>query len=254
MMGAMKLALLADPHANRHALDACLAHARAAGATQTALLGDLVGYGAQPAEVVALAQELAGQGALVLRGNHDDAAVHPPATGVTAEHASAAWTHGRLAPAQRDWLAGLPLTARWHDLLLVHASADQPSRWDYVDRPERAVQCLEAAWEHAEVQRVACGHVHAQRLFYRARRDRLMPFEPTPGVAIPLAAHPAWVATAGSVGQPRDGDVRAMYALYDAQANTLTFHRVDYDHAGAAAAIRRTTLPVYFAERLERGQ
>jgi diadenosine tetraphosphatase ApaH/serine/threonine PP2A family protein phosphatase len=253
-MCAMKLALLADPHANRQALDACLAHARAAGATHTALLGDLVGYGAQPAGVVALAQELAQRGALVLRGNHDDAAVRPPAAGTTAEDASAAWTHAQLTPAQRGWLAGLPLAARWHDLLLVHASADQPGRWDYVDRPERAGQCLDAASQQGGARRVACGHVHVQRLFYRARGNRLMAFEPTPGVAIPLAAHPAWVATAGSVGQPRDGDVRAMYALYDAQANTLTFHRVDYDHAGAAAAIRRTTLPVYFAERLERGQ
>ena len=81
-----------------------------------------------------------------------------------------------------------------------------------------------------------------------------MAFEPTPGVAIPVRAHRAWLATVGSAGQPRDGDARAMYALYDEPGAQLTFVRVPYDHAAAAAAIRRAGLPAANADRLAKGR
>ena len=140
MMAGMKLALLSDIHANLHALQACLAHARAAGAQQFALLGDLVGYGAFPGEVVRWAMQAAADGAIVLRGNHDAAAAGPPTTGASAEHISVAWTRTQLSETERAFLAGCPLTARWQDVLLVHASAQDPERWIYLDRPERAAQ------------------------------------------------------------------------------------------------------------------
>ena len=81
-----------------------------------------------------------------------------------------------------------------------------------------------------------------------------MPFTPTAGVPVPLPRHRSWVATVGSVGQPRDGDPRAMYAVYDDTVGRITFHRVPYDHAAAAAAIRRAGLPEIFASRLEEGR
>ena len=253
-MVRMKLALLSDIHANLHALQACLAHARAAGAQQFALLGDLVGYGAFPGEVVRWAMQAAADGAIVLRGNHDAAAAGPPTTGASAEHISVAWTRTQLSETERAFLAGCPLTARWQDVLLVHASAQDPERWIYLDRPERAAQCLDAAQAGHGVQRVFAGHVHAHCFYFRGRRSALMAFDPTPGIAIPLRAHPAWVATVGAVGQPRDGDPRAMYALYDPEENRLTYQRVHYDHGAAAAAIRQTPLPADFAERLGLGR
>jgi diadenosine tetraphosphatase ApaH/serine/threonine PP2A family protein phosphatase len=81
-----------------------------------------------------------------------------------------------------------------------------------------------------------------------------MRFAPTAGVPVPMPHHRYWVATIGSVGQPRDGDPRAMYAMFDTTAAQLTFHRVAYDHQSAAAAIRRAGLPEYFAQRLEDGR
>jgi diadenosine tetraphosphatase ApaH/serine/threonine PP2A family protein phosphatase len=81
-----------------------------------------------------------------------------------------------------------------------------------------------------------------------------MAFKPTAGVAIPTPKHRQWIATVGSVGQPRDGNPRAMYALFDDVAATLTFHRVAYDHRAAARAIRKAGLPEFFAHRLETGQ
>jgi diadenosine tetraphosphatase ApaH/serine/threonine PP2A family protein phosphatase len=252
--GAVKLAVLSDLHANVRALDACLAHARAAGATQFALLGDLVGYGPEPAQLLDRVVALAQDGAIVLRGNHDDAARHPPQVRDTAEAVSATWTHAQLGPAHLAFLAHLPLTATVPDTLLVHASAHEPHRWEYVDRPVLASRCLEAAEQHWGLHRVFCGHVHEQCLYYPGADSKLIAFSPAPGVPVPLAAHRGWVALVGSVGQPRDGDPRAMYALLDATQARLAFHRVAYDHAGAAAAVRAAGLPEGFAQRLERGR
>lgn len=254
MMGRMKLALLSDVHANLPALEACLAHAYALGAQRVALLGDLVGYGPHPAEVVERAIALAAAGNIALRGNHDEAAQAPSGPSRTAEELSAAWTHRQLAAPQRAFLAGLPLTATVGTTLLVHASAEDPGAWRYVDQPALAQRCLEAAELGHGARHVFCGHVHAQRLFYHGRVGKLMSFEPVPGVAVPLRSHRQWVATVGSVGQPRDGDPRAMYALFDVAQELLSFHRVPYDHRSTAAAIRARGLPEAFALRLEQGR
>jgi diadenosine tetraphosphatase ApaH/serine/threonine PP2A family protein phosphatase len=250
----MLLALLSDLHANGRALAACLAHARAAGATRFAFLGDLVGYGAEPGEVLETVMELAGHGADVVQGNHDEAALQPAGEVRNAEQLSAAWTREQLSKPQRAFLAGLPAAAVVGDVLLVHASADAPQRWAYVDRPVLAQRSLHAAHADLGLRKVACGHVHEQLLYYRGRDGALQAFQPTPGVPVPLAAHREWLAVVGSVGQPRDGDPRAMYALLDVAQARITFQRIAYDHAGAAAAIRAAGLPADFADRLERGR
>lgn len=250
----MKLALLSDIHANVQALEACLAHAHSAGAQRYALLGDLVGYGADPSAVVQHVARLADEGALVLRGNHDDMAVSPQNAAKTLGAATAEWTHQQLSAAQRAFLAALPLTIHDDALLLVHASAEQPDRWRYVEDERSAGASLDAAAAFPGVRYIFGGHVHFQTLYYRGTGRGLMRFTPTAGVPVPLPRHRQWVATIGSVGQPRDGDPRAMYALFDTTAAQLTFHRVRYDHNAAAAAIRRAGLPEYFAQRLEDGR
>jgi diadenosine tetraphosphatase ApaH/serine/threonine PP2A family protein phosphatase len=250
----MKLALLSDIHANLQAFDACLAHARAQGAQQVAVLGDLVGYGADPAAVLTRIMALAEQGAWVLRGNHDELALNPPGTVQNAGDSTAAWTHAQLDAAHKEFLAALPLTIERDDLLLVHASADAPELWRYVQDAQIAALSLDAASAHPQVRYVFGGHVHHQSLYYRSATGKLMPFVPTPGVAVPVPHHRHWLATVGSVGQPRDGDPRAMYALFDTDRMLLSFQRVPYDWQAAAAAIRQAGLPALFAERLERGR
>ena len=250
----MKLALLSDIHSNLHALDACLAHARAQGAQRFAFLGDLVGYGAHPGAVLDRIMLLTEEGALVLKGNHDQGAVHPPVTPQTVGDQSAAWTHAQLTSAQRAWLDQLPMTLQVGSALLVHASVNEPALWRYVTDTRSAADSLDAAQEFSAVRYVFGGHVHAQTLYYRGAESGLMPFRPQNGVAIPVPKHRHWLATVGSVGQPRDGNPQAMYTLFDPERSQLTFHRVAYDNAGAAAAIRATALPEYFAQRLETGQ
>ena len=249
----MKCALLSDIHANAQALQACIAHARAQGAERFVILGDLVGYGANPCEVVDQIMALAAQGAVVIRGNHDDMAVHPQPSDLTLGASTALWTHQQLSTHQRAFLAALPLQVQEHKTLFVHASAEWPERWRYIDRPELAQACLEAA-AALQADRVFVGHVHHQSVYYRGAGQQLMSFKPTPGAPMPMPAHRQWVVTVGSVGQPRDGDPRAMYALLDDAAQRLTFQRVPYAHAEAAAAIRQAGLPEYFAQRLENGR
>ena len=254
----MKLALLSDIHANLHAFDACLAHAEAAGAEAYALLGDLVGYGAFPGEVVARCQARVAAGAAAVKGNHDHYALVDPSQAQKMAHTGVAWTQQQLGPAERAFLGALPMTARVGSALLVHASADAPTQWRYVTNPQLAALSLDGATEPPmgsdAVHYVFGGHVHAQTLYFRGGAGKLMPFEPTPGVPIPVPRHRRWLATVGSVGQPRDGRVDAMYAIFDEAAAQLTFHRVPYDVQAAAAAIRATPLPPFFADRLESGQ
>ncbi|SHG70422.1 metallophosphoesterase family protein [Pollutimonas bauzanensis] len=252
----MKTALLSDIHSNWQAFQACLAHARGQGAQRIALLGDLVGYGADPAAVVEQAMMLAGQGAALVMGNHDRYAIDPPLTARNMGEQSARWTHDQLSPAQRSFLASLPLTAPLGgNALLVHASADNPEQWHYVRDTVAAERSLNAAGQDdPAIRYVFSGHVHEQLLYFLTPTGKLMSFSPQPGVAVPLPAHRQWLAIVGSVGQPRDGDPRAMYALFDDDTLHLTFHRVPYDYAQTAAAILAAGLPAFFADRLEHGR
>jgi len=254
----MKYALLSDIHSNLHALEACVAHAQTQGAERIAILGDLVSYGAFPAEVVARCQALQRAGAIVLRGNHEELiqthSINTPNPNPSLGSQTAQWTHDQLSPAQRFWLEILPLTAQVDHMLLVHASADAPERWRYVEDERTASLSLDAACANPEVRYVFGGHVHHQSLYYRGTGRQLMAFNPTAGVAIPTPQHRQWIATIGSVGQPRDGNPRAMYAMFDSTACKLTFHRVAYDHRAAARSVREAGLPEFFAQRLETGK
>lgn len=250
----MKLALLSDIHANIQAFDACLAHAQGLGAQQYALLGDLVGYGADPVAVVQRAQALALAGAMLIKGNHDAMAVTPPVDAKTYGDSTAEWTHDQLDDAQRSFLNDLPMTRQQQTMLLVHASMDGPELWRYVYDERAAAASLDAAAVLPEVRHVFGGHVHMQTLYYRGAGAGLMKFTPTPGVPLPVPRHRHWLATIGSVGQPRDGNPQAMYAMFDTERLHLTFHRVPYDHEGAAAAIRQAGLPAFMADRLGQGR
>ncbi len=253
----MKLALLSDIHANLQAFDACLADARARGATQIALLGDLVGYGADPVAVMHRVMTLADAGAWVLKGNHDELACHPPdhPSANALGEITAGWTHAQLSLEHREFLDALPLTHQDGSTLLVHASVDSPERWHYVKDERDAAQSLAAAAQmDASVRYVFGGHVHRQTLYYQGSGRGLMQFLPTPNAAIPVPAHRSWLATIGSVGQPRDGRTEAAYAMFDRDAARLTFVRVPYDFHAAASAIRAAGLPAFFADRLSRGE
>lgn len=250
----MKLACLSDIHANIQAFDACLAHAALQGAQQYALLGDFVGYGADPGAVVQRAQDLVAKGAIAIKGNHDASAVAPPREAKTLGDSTARWTHDHLEPVQLRFLDALPMTVHRSSLLLVHASAQDPDAWHYIYDGVAAAVSLSAASDVTGVRHVFGGHVHHQSLYGSGLGNRVAKLSPEAGVAVALPLDRYWLATIGSVGQPRDGDTRAMYAVFDTDALELTFHRVVYDHLAAAAAVREAGLPVWLARRLEQGR
>jgi diadenosine tetraphosphatase ApaH/serine/threonine PP2A family protein phosphatase len=247
----MRLALLADIHANLEALTACLAHAREQGAERYAFLGDLVGYGSDPGAVLDLVAGHAGQGAVVVLGNHDQAALGQRAEAMSPSAEEAiVWTRSQLSDSHRAFLAGLPLVVREQDRVFVHASCDAPGQWLYVSDPTRAARSLDAAG----ASYVFCGHVHEPVLYFDSTSSRPTSFRPVPGVAIPVAPRRRWLAIVGSAGQPRDGNTSASYAVFDGERTTLTFHRVPYDWQAAAAKVRRAGLPHRLARRLEFGE
>ena len=245
----MLIALLADVHANLEALNACLDHARTRGAQRFVFLGDLVGYGADARGVVEVVSRYAAEGALVLKGNHDQAIERSAGYFNDASRAALEWARETLTQDQKRFLAGLPLVVREDEVCYVHASAAAPERWDYIDSPAAAQRCADAA--HACY--TFCGHVHDQVLYFAGARGRMSEFRPFSGTAIPVRSHRRWVGIVGSVGQPRDRNPAAAYTLFDLGRQLVTFFRVPYDAPAAAEKIRACGLPAALAYRVELG-
>ncbi|TMH31902.1 MAG: metallophosphoesterase family protein [Betaproteobacteria bacterium] len=226
----MKLALFADIHSNLEAITTCLSHAKALGADRFAFLGDLVGYGADPVAVLDLIEEHAADGAVVVLGNHDAAALGRP-DDTLSSHArlTIVWTQAQLGEKQRAFLAGLPLSVPDDDM-----------------EAEDSIRAANTSY-------IFCGHVHEQKLFYMGADGHPLPFRPVPGTPIPTGKHRQWLAIVGSAGQPRDRNNKACYALADLERSRLTFFRIPYDFALAAHKVRSAGLPERIALRLERG-
>jgi predicted phosphodiesterase len=243
----MKVAVISDIHANRHAFEATLDAVAASDAAELWCLGDLVGYGAEPDACVELAREHA---AICLAGNHDlgVAGQIPLSEFSRGASVAAQWTQEVIAPENLSFLAGLEPQGEEASLGLFHASPRDPV-WEYVLSPLLAELCLDA-----QRQRVCMiGHSHVALSFVR-REGELATGEPhRDGVQLDISAG-QWLLNPGSVGQPRDGDPRASWMLLDLDAMEASFHRTDYDIPGAAAAIRAARLPDSLAERLEYGQ
>lgn len=244
----MVLALLSDIHANLEALQACLKHAHENNATRFAFLGDFVGYGADAAAVVATIMRYSAEGALVVKGNHDEAIERGASYMNAMVRESIAWAQRQLSPEHKAFLAALPLSLREEHICCVHASAEAPDRWRYVDSPAAALKSLRAAGAAYTFS----GHVHHQVLFAEVQAHAA-PYRPISGSEVAVSSHRRWLALVGSVGQPRDGRPAAGYALFDAKQERITFYRVPYDHDAAARKIRSAGLSPALAQRIEKG-
>jgi len=244
------IALLADIHANRQAFEACLAQARDFGAQRYALLGDFVGYGADPDWVVTTAMELVDKGAFAVLGNHDSAIGNPREQMNIEAKIAIEWTRGELGTEQRRFLAGLPLRINDGDRLYVHSDASNPASWHYVTSTVEASRSL--AFDPALI--TFCGHVHRPAIYSMSPTAKMTAFTPITGVAVPLLQGRRWLAVLGSVGQPRDGNPAAAFAMFDTDKREMTYCRVPYDVEQAVAAIRKKGLPRWLADRLLVGQ
>ncbi|WP_439631004.1 metallophosphoesterase family protein [Shinella sp.] len=246
----MRIAILSDIHANREAFEAALAAANAAGAERFVLLGDIVGYGADPEWCTEQAMAMAADGAIVLRGNHDDAVGNATVSMNATATLAIEWTRRQLGSETRAFLAGLPMKAREGDCLFVHADASAPADWNYVLDASDAGQHLGAC----DARVSFCGHVHKPALYCTAPAGKVTHFCPVAATPVPLLPQRRWLAVMGSVGQPRDGNPCAAFALYDTQSAELRFLRAAYDVEKAAQKIRAAGLPASLADRLFEGR
>jgi len=244
------IALFADIHANRQAFSACLAQARERGADRVVLLGDYVGYGGDPDWAVDRVMELVEQGAVAVLGNHDAAIADPRQRMNVEARVAIEWTRGVLGAAQRRFLAGLPMTCTEAARLYVHAEASNPPAWIYVASTHEAATSIMATPAHISF----CGHIHRPALYSMSPTAKMTAFTPVSEVPIQLMPGRRWLAVLGSVGQPRDRNPAAAYALLDTDKRELTFCRAPYDVEGAAQTIRRQGLPHSLADRLFVGE
>ena len=247
--GGLRTALITDIHGNREAFTAVLADVAVRGCARIAMLGDIVGYGPDPLWCVDKAMELAAAGAICLQGNHDAAIAGGGEDFSRNARAAIDWTRPRLSAGQREFLVGLPLTAALGEVLLCHASAEAPGEWIYVTGDSTATGALRAT----RARLVFCGHVHVPALYaadlsgmVRAHRVRI-------GKPVPLIASRRWLAVVGAVGQPRDRNPAAGYAVFDDTTQELTFRRVPYDCGKTALKVRAAGLPEALALRLLTG-
>jgi diadenosine tetraphosphatase ApaH/serine/threonine PP2A family protein phosphatase len=245
----MRIALISDIHANREAFEACLDHAQRNGVDEYVFLGDYVGYGADPGWVVDSVMAHVERGAVAILGNHDAAAVGQVADMNEDATAAIEWTKTKLTRTQSEFLSRLPLMQQRGAYLYVHANPVAPADWGYVADLYSASRSLVATQAHATF----CGHTHVPGLFHMSVTGKFAGFDPIDRVEIPLTPRRRWLAVIGSVGQPRDHNPAACYALLDDTHDVLTYIRVPYDIDTAAKKIRDAGLPIGLSYRLYQG-
>jgi len=246
----MRIAVLADIHANREALDAVREAVAAEAPDAIVIAGDIVGYGPDPTYAVEVAAEYAASGAHVVLGNHDQAAVEERRGMTENARVAIRWTRDQLSEAHRSFLAGLPMTVADEDRLYVHASADDPGRWRYVHDAQAAALSFDAT----PARLIVCGHTHVPAIFYARPGGPPVAFRPLDNQPAPLMPTRRHLVVAGSVGQPRDGNPAACFALLDLGRWSVTMRRVPYDAETTARKVLSAGLPLRLATRLMSGR
>ena len=247
IINLMIYAVLADIHANLEALAAVLADIdRRGGTDEYLVLGDMVGYGPDPGSCIKRISELP---ARVVAGNHDAAAVRAGDAFNFNPQAAAAvnWTAARLTAAELNYLAGLPDILATAGFTLSHGSPRQPTV-EYIFSPVEARPNFKLlGTPHALV-----GHTHVPAVFKQTDDGTVSEVRVSPDTAVVIDGG-RFIINPGSVGQPRDGDPRAAYAIYDSDTARLQFYRVAYDIAAVQEKMRSYNLPVSLVSRLEKG-
>ncbi len=233
----MKIAVISDIHSNLQALESALKAIESYDVGEIYCLGDVVGYGADPAACVDLVMEHCTG---CVRGNHDEAVALERGLKVIPKDARAAAKHNRekLSDEQLQYLVDLPLTLEAHGCTFVHASPQDPDSWIRLDSFNR----VKDQFSHFETDVCFVGHTHTPGIV----SDRL-------GVLTVRPGH-RYLINTGSVGQPRDEDPRASFAIFDTDATTCELVRIGYDVEAAAERIREEELPGGLADRLFRGR
>lgn len=240
----MKFAIIADIHANLEALQAVLEDIKAQKCTHYTCLGDVVGYNANPKECLDIIRDM---GMPCVKGNHDEyCSNEDPLEGFNPAAAAAIhWTRKQLSEQDRQWLRDLKYLRMVTGFTIVHATLDAPQRWGYVFNK------LDAAASFTYQNTAVCffGHTHVPVAFMRdtiVRGGTYSKFKVEPGKK--------YFVNVGAIGQPRDGNPKAAYVVYDVDEGTIELRRVEYDIEAAQGKILAAGLPDRLAERLAYGK
>lgn len=269
----MKYAILSDIHANLEAFREAVKKCRELGVDRFVFLGDTVGYGADPVACLDLMRSL--DPLAVVKGNHDEYASNQDEVieGFNP-HARAAvlWTKDQLSPENRAYLADLPMrmTPRGTSFTIVHATLDSPDTWGYIFDTHHAADNF--SYQFTPI--CFCGHSHVPLAFCKKPVimhsgkpiEEIVDWASKPGepmipdrtadadsIELPVQSGYKYLINVGSVGQPRNRDPRASFAVYDSDMRIITRYRIPYDIPAAQAKIRAAGLPERLAFRLEIG-
>ena len=240
----MKYAILGDPHANLDALETVVEATRKEKVDGYFCVGDLVGYGAQPCECIKLIRELKCE---TVAGNHDHAALgKTPIEFFNPDAKSAVeWTRSKLSPEDTKYLDSLPYVVEKEDFTVAHATLHTPQFFEYIQT------IFDAQLSFDVLKNTICflGHSHVPVNFFDT-----MPISYNMEAKVKLQKGRRLLCNVGSVGQPRDGNPRAAWALYDVSKRQVEIRRLEYDIASAARKIIDAGLPRANAERLFLGR
>ena len=247
----MRYLVISDIHANLEAYETVMAEARPLGYEKVLVLGDLVGYGADPNAICDRVRDLNPEA--LIRGNHDKvgSGVESPEGFNAVARSAIRWTYDNLSKENLDWLAALPAGPMIVDdtIEICHGTPFDEDAYVFDDLD--ALRALHATrrplclFGHTHVQ---VGHVLARDQFGLATSDEARP------LTIKLAEPSRYLVNPGSVGQPRDGDPRAGFGIVDTTAHEMTIYRVEYPIAKAQARILEEGLPDVLAQRLALGR
>lgn len=240
----MRYAVIADIHANLEALEVVLADSKEQKCTHYCCVGDVVGYNANPKECLDIVRSM---GMPVVKGNHDEYCSSEEDLEGFNPHAAEAvnWTRKQLSPDDRQWLRDLKYVRLVASFSMVHSTLDGPQRWGYV------FDKLAAAASFTYQNTAICffGHTHVPVAFVRdsvVRGGTYSKFKVEPGKK--------YFVNVGAVGQPRDGNPKAGYVVYDLNEGTIELRRLDYDIAKTQKKIMEAGLPQRLADRLALGK
>lgn len=237
----MKYGIFSDVHSNLEALDAVLAALAREKVEKYLSLGDTIGYAANPNECMERIRQLP---LVAVAGNHDLAAIGHKILDCLQDAAREAveWTAPQLTQENKAWIRTLPLVAQEEEAALVHGSLVEPEEFNYT------LNLSDIAKNFALMQTPLCfvGHSHHPWIMEEGAQSAVR--------SITYQKEKKYLINAGSVGQPRDGDNRASFCIWDSGTKRIELKRVEYDIRAVQRKIRAAGLPERFAERLEVGQ
>ncbi|NOX88862.1 MAG: metallophosphoesterase family protein [Calditrichaeota bacterium] len=235
----MAIAIISDIHGNLEALSTALDYIKKQGINEIYCLGDIVGYGPNPNECVEIVRQ---QCKVVLMGNHDYAAIGLARIEYFNEYAKRAtyWTMDRLSQENYEFLKALPFMYQTDRMIMVHASPTNPEHWYYI------LSMSDAQMEMQSFKQNICfvGHSHVPVIFNQkaAIRDN-----------ISIEPNQKYIVNVGSIGQPRDGDPRLCFVIFEPDTGQINYVRLEYDIENTYQKIIKNGLPTFLAERLLKG-